>query len=186
MHLYQKIVEKKKKRHKIHTYLFNPLINVLKCEQISAIPLRPRTITSIFFVYVFLWTRFTTSCNLTGLFFHFHLSFFKIHPSPNQVNTNDLPVKMCRSGTLDCQQTVGTPSLFWAIFSKNIKILKYMQKWYTFHPAQHDIFYRTCQSVDSPACLTGKSSWSDMVTRSRVDTKFTWVWPCESKLKTTM
>lgn len=35
------------------------------------------------------------------------------------------------------------------------------------------------QDEASPACLTGKSSWSDMVTRSRVDMKFTWVWACK-------
>ena len=76
MHLYQNIVLKKKKRHKIYTYPFNPLINVLKCEQISAIPLRPWTITSIFFVYVFLLICFTTSCNLTGLFLISTSGFF--------------------------------------------------------------------------------------------------------------
>lgn len=60
-----------------------------------------------------------------------------------------------------------------------------MQSWFyvpTYFASSGNIF--TCQSLDSPACLTGKSSWSDMVTRSRVDTKFTWVWPCKSELKT--
>ena len=41
----------------------------------------------------------------------------------------------------------------------------------------------TSKTLDLPACLTGKSSWSDMVTCKRADTKFAWVWPCQSQPK---
>lgn len=50
---------------------------------------------------------------------------------------------------------------------------------FSLHHSRHCFLGTMCWHL--PACLTGRSSWSDMVTRSRVDTKFTWAWPCKNE-----